>query len=97
MSIEHLYLVTYDISDSKRLRRVFRILEGYGEWVQLSVFQCRLSKRRHQRLVAELETEIEPHEDHVLLFRLGRAESALADYVSLGRNFEPLTREPLIV
>lgn len=97
MSTEHLYLVTYDISDPRRLRRVFRILEGYGEWVQLSVFQCRLSPRRHQRLRAELENEIRQHEDHVLIFRLGRADSGLADYVSLGRTFEPLVKEPVVI
>lgn len=41
---EHLYIVTYDIRDPKRWRRVFKIMNGYGEWVQLSVFQCRMSR-----------------------------------------------------
>ncbi|MBV1788004.1 CRISPR-associated endonuclease Cas2 [Marinobacterium sp. D7] len=97
MSAEHLYLVTYDVSDSKRLRRVFRILEGYGEWVQLSVFQCRLSELRKRRLLNELELEIKQHEDHVLLFKLGRADSKYTEFVSLGRTFEPVTREPIII
>jgi CRISPR-associated protein Cas2 len=97
MSTEHLYLVTYDISNPKRLRRIFRILEGYGEWVQLSVFQCRMSQRRRQRLIAEIEAEIRHNEDHVLIFRLGRADSETTDYVSLGRSFKPLEREPLVV
>jgi CRISPR-associated protein Cas2 len=97
MSREHLYLITYDISDSKRLRRVFRLLEGYGEWVQLSVFQCRLTELRHRRLVNELETEIKRHEDHVLVFKLGPADSHPADVVSLGKTFEPLVREPMII
>jgi len=44
---EHLYIVTYDIRDPKRWRRIFKIMNGYGEWVQLSVFQCRMSRRRH--------------------------------------------------
>jgi CRISPR-associated endonuclease Cas2 len=47
---ENLYIVTYDISSQRRWRRVFRIMEGYGEWVQLSVFQCRLSRRRKDRI-----------------------------------------------
>ncbi|MDO6459082.1 hypothetical protein Q4485_00075 [Granulosicoccaceae sp. 1_MG-2023] len=68
-----------------------------GEWVQLSVFQCRLSQRRHQRLRAELENEIRREEDHVLIFRLGRADSDIADCVSLGRSFAPLVREPIVI
>jgi CRISPR-associated protein Cas2 len=39
---ERLYIVTYDIADPKRWRQVFRAMEGYGRWLQLSVFQCRL-------------------------------------------------------
>jgi CRISPR associated protein Cas2 len=35
---ENLYIVAYDIASPSRWRRVFRIMEGYGEWVQLSVF-----------------------------------------------------------
>ena len=36
------YLVTYDVSCPKRWRRVYRLLQGYGDWMQLSVFRCRL-------------------------------------------------------
>ena len=45
--MEHLYIVVYDIGDPKRWRRVFKLMRCYGEWVQLSVFQCRMSRRRH--------------------------------------------------
>lgn len=97
MSREHLFLITYDISDSRRLRRVFRLLEGYGEWVQLSVFQCRLTELRHRRLVNELEMEIKRHEDHVLVFKLGPVDGQPTEVVSLGKTFEPLVREPIII
>ncbi|MFA7096009.1 MAG: CRISPR-associated endonuclease Cas2, partial [Gammaproteobacteria bacterium] len=43
---ERLYIVSYDIADAKRWRAVFKIMKGYGEWLQLSVFQCRMSRRR---------------------------------------------------
>ena len=42
---ENLYIVAYDIADPRRWRRVFRLMNGYGEWLQLSVFQCRLNRR----------------------------------------------------
>ena len=64
------YLVSYDIACRKRWRRVFRLLQGYGEWVQLSVFRCRLDKRRHARMVAELRETIDADEDRLLIARL---------------------------
>ena len=41
--MRHNYVVTYDISDPKRLRKVYKMMLGYGEHLQLSVFQCELN------------------------------------------------------
>ena len=37
------YLVSYDICDDKRLRKVFQTMRGYGDHLQYSVFQCQLT------------------------------------------------------
>ena len=42
-SFERVYIVAYDIGDPTHWRRVFRTMNGYGRWLQLSVFQCRLT------------------------------------------------------
>ena len=34
------YIVTYDISDDKRWRRVFKIMRGYGDSIDLTVYRC---------------------------------------------------------
>lgn len=94
---EHLYIVAYDIADQKRWRAVFKLMHGYGEWVQLSVFQCRLSRQRHAELVATLDQIIHHKEDHVVLMNIGPAEAISPKVVSLGKDFEPVQREPIIV
>ena len=94
---EHLYIIAYDISDQKRWRSIFKLLHGYGEWLQLSVFQCRLSRRRHAELVATLDEIIHHREDHVILMDLGLADSVKPRVVSLGKDFQPLEKEPVIV
>ncbi len=94
---ERLYIVTYDISDPKRWRRVFRLMKGYGQWLQLSVFQCRLSRKRHAELVALLDNILNHHQDHIILLDLGPAEKVVPRVVSLGKPFEPVQREPVIV
>lgn len=95
---DRLYIVTYDIGDPKRWRAVFKLMNGYGAWVQLSVFQCRLSPRRQAEMIATLDQIIHDAEDHVLVIDIGQAERVEPKVVSLGkRSFEPVTREPVIV
>ncbi len=94
---EHLYIVAYDISDQKRWRRVFRLMNGYGEWLQLSIFQCRLSVQRHAELIALLDGIIHHKDDHLVLLDVGPAERVVPRVVSLGKTFAPVTREPVIV
>jgi CRISPR-associated protein Cas2 len=94
---EHLYLVTYDIRDDKRWRRVFKLMKGFGEWLQLSVFQCRLSRRRHAELVQLLDSTINRRVDALLIIDLGPADKVQPRVVSLGDKFEPVAREPVIV
>jgi CRISPR-associated protein Cas2 len=94
--MEHLYVITYDIADEKRWRRVFRVMNGYGEWLQLSVFQCRLDRMRIVQLEAELNQIIHHQEDHVLILDLGPADGVKPHVTSLGKRFEAVRREALI-
>ena len=59
------HLVTYDVRDDARLRRVARLLEGYGERLQYSVFRCRFGEVELQRLRWEL-TRLVAAEDDLL-------------------------------
>lgn len=43
-------LVCYDIRDAKRYRQVHKLLKGYGEAVQYSIFRCRLDDRQMAEL-----------------------------------------------
>ncbi len=98
MSDEHLYVVTYDIADDKRWRAVFKLMHGYGEWMQLSVFQCRLTRSRHAELTSRLTGTISDTEDHVLIVDLGVAEQVVPRVQSLGkRAFAAVERAPVIV
>ena len=84
-------LVAYDIAETDgvgavRLRRIAQVCERYGQRVQLSVFECRLSPERLARLIGEVQDVIDRHLDSVLVYRfpgkmvdakvrLGRAET----------------------
>jgi len=68
------YLVCYDVRDDKRLRRVFKIMKGYGEHWQFSIFFCVLKEIDRVRLQMNLEAELNLKEDQVLIVDLGPNE-----------------------
>ncbi len=80
------WLVCYDISDPKRLRRVATACEDYGTRRQLSVFLMRLSKTEFVRLQARLYDLIEKKEDQVLFIPL--CASCVNKIEAMGRPTE---------
>ncbi|MCX7805325.1 MAG: CRISPR-associated endonuclease Cas2 [Planctomycetota bacterium] len=67
-------LVCYDIRDPKRLRRVLKVMKGYGEHWQFSVFFCVLRDIDRVRMQTDLEAEMNLKEDQVLIVDLGPDE-----------------------
>ena len=65
-----LYLVAYDISNPKRLRRVAQTCEDFGVRVEYSVFECDLPPDRFSALWDELNRQIDPKEDALLAYRI---------------------------
>lgn len=94
---ERLYIITYDISDDRRWRSVFKLMKGYGRWLQLSVFQCRLTARRRAELARRLEEAIHDRDDHVLILDLGPADKVDLRVESLGKTFESVRRTAVVI
>jgi CRISPR-associated protein Cas2 len=87
-----------DISDDKRLRKVFQTMRGWGDHLQYSVFECQLTETDLVRLRAELSRIIHHKEDQVLFVYLGPAEGR-GDRVitALGKAYTPLDSPCIIV
>lgn len=96
--MRHTYIVTYDICDAKRLRKVYKAMLGWGEHLQLSVFQCELSERELIQLRAELEGLIHHGRDQVLFVDAGPSEAAGKSSISsVGRPYLGPARVAVIV
>ena len=67
--IKNCYIICYDIRCQKRWRKAYKLLKGYGQRVQYSIFRCSLSQRTREKLRWELETILEK-EDSILFVRL---------------------------
>lgn len=65
------YVITYDITDDSRRRRVYRTLERYGAWRQYSVFEAELRETQRVELESDLQDEIDAGAgDRIRIYRL---------------------------
>ncbi len=66
------YIVSYDICDPIRLRRVHKLMKGYGDGWQYSVFHCLLKDIDRVRMQTALESEMDLKADTVIIIDLGQ-------------------------
>jgi CRISPR-associated protein Cas2 len=95
--MEHTYLVCYDISEPRRWRKVYKTMRGFGDWLQLSVFQCRLSREKVLRMTDKLSDIVDHGKDNILVIDLGPTENVRLRVECIGRPFVPIEKKPLIV
>ncbi len=87
------YLVTYDVTDPKRLKATFKTMRGFGDHLQLSVFLCELNAREKLQMEGKLRRILNMRQDQVLIVNLGPANPEKLDNIqSIGLDFVPKTR-----
>jgi CRISPR-associated protein Cas2 len=93
------YIVSYDISDPQRLRRVHRTMRGFGDPLQYSVFRCDLSQSERILLIEALTPIINHRDDQVMFINLGPTEGRGSESIeTLGRAIgESAERRTIIV
>ena len=89
------YIVAYDISDPKRLRKVAKTCEDFGYRKQFSVFLCRVSPTDLVRLRSRLYDIIDLKADQVLFLPLcGKCVNQIE---ALGRPTEAHDAKDVVV
>ena len=61
------HLIAYDVRDPKRLRKVAKILEGYGSRIQYSIFRVRVDRQTLEKLHWELNQVMEAVDDLLVM------------------------------
>lgn len=74
MSSTTLFLIAYDIPNDKRRTKIHKILCGFGDWTQYSVFECFLDKKELVLMRARLHDVIDPQEDSVRIYPICEAD-----------------------
>lgn len=65
------YLLSYDISNPRRLREMHKIAKAFGRPLQYSVFACLLRREDRVRLAASVEALIDTRRDRVIILDIG--------------------------
>ena len=89
-----LVLITYDVAvtsdgGAKRLRRIARICEDYGQRVQYSVFECEVDPACWTRMRARLVEVIDPATDSLRFYLLGREWRRRVEHVGAKPSDDP--------
>ena len=74
-------VVSYDIVDDRRRRRVVKILKGYGERVQKSVFECLIGEPQFLKLKERVRGIIDSDEDNVRYYDLCRRCQGVIEFI----------------
>lgn len=72
------YLVAYDVACAKRWRRVVKLVKPFCRRSQLSVFMCRSTPTRIEKLEKDLKHVMHHRDDRLMILDLGIAGSASA-------------------
>ncbi len=93
-------LVTYDVSTDttagrRRLRRVAKVCEAYGQRVQQSVFECIVNSMELEQLMHRLRLEIDVGEDSLRVYRLREPRGQYLQVIGQKPKFD--IHDPLVL
>lgn len=80
-----LFLVAYDIRNSRRLYRIHQVLKDYSCGGQRSAFECYLSAAERRELLSRAQAELDTNEDAFLIIRLTSRDAV----ETLGKAVKP--------
>lgn len=93
-------LIAYDVSTEsragrRRLRRVAKVCEGYGQRVQKSVFECVVDGAQYEQLLHRLLSEIDQGEDNLRIYKLAEPRARFLQVYGVQPAFDLHT--PLVL
>ncbi len=89
-----LVLITYDVTTEntegqRRLRRVAKTCQNYGQRVQKSVFECLVDPTQWAVLRGKLVKEINENEDSLRFYFLGKNWKPRVEHIGAGSTYDP--------
>lgn len=88
-----LVLITYDVSTvsstgQKRLRKVAKVCQNYGQRVQNSVFECIVDATQFATLKIELSSIIDEKQDSLRFYQLGNNYKTKVEHIGVKTSID---------
>lgn len=88
-----LVLITYDVSTvssagQRRLRRVSKVCQNYGQRVQNSVFECVVDAAQFTTLKLKLIDIIDPDQDSLRFYQLGNNYKNKVEHIGVKESLD---------
>lgn len=95
-----LVLITYDVKTTtsagqRRLRRVSKLCQNYGQRVQNSVFECNVDAAQFASLKIKLADIIDQKEDSLRFYQLGNNYKNKVEHIGVKESID--MEGPLII
>lgn len=89
-----LVVVSYDVNvnsegGKRRLRKIAKLCENYGQRVQFSVFECLVDPVQWSELRFQLEDNIDIQKDSLRYYYLGANWQKRVEHVGTGKPYDP--------
>ncbi len=95
-----MYLLSYDVRDSRRLRSMHKIAVAFGSMLQYSLYACSLTRSQRVEMKIRIENLIDRAVDRVIILDLGSIEgdsSWLPPYETLGAEPDIRLRRSIVI
>ena len=80
------YIITYDITSTKRLPKMLKTLRRYLNWIQNSVFEGFLTEKQASELEERIKSIINKKEDSVIFYVLRNEEVFKRNVLGIEKN-----------
>ncbi len=80
-------IITYDITDDKRLNKVRKILKKYLYWKQLSTFEGEISEGKLAQCLSEIDKIIDANEDSIYVYEVKNPKNIKKKILGIEKNY----------
>ncbi len=93
-----MYLISYDITDNRIRGKIAKELSGYGQRVQYSVFECRITEQQYRELYQKLVILMQEEEEgNIRIYNIcGKCEQKLCT-IGIESREMALDKDELII
>jgi CRISPR-associated protein Cas2 len=80
-------IITYDITEEKRLNKVRKILRKYLYWCQLSTFEGEISESKLAKCISEIKDVINLEEDSIYVYKVENPKNITKKTLGIEKSY----------